>query len=88
MLLPDHPMVTLTDDQGRAELLNDAFAAKFTQPNVSAPPETLAYDVDALSCFHVLGTVGYTALKSVPANKAAVRAILVLALLSNVQMSW
>ena len=39
---------TVTDDQGRVELLNDAFARKFTQPNVTVLPDAPAYEVDCL----------------------------------------
>ena len=60
----------VTDDQGRAELLNDAFAAKFTSPEVSVLPEASFYDVDCLPCFHVSESVVRTALKSIPMNKA------------------
>ena len=44
---------TATDDQGRAELLNDTFAMKFTQPNVTVLPSAPAYEVDSLPHFHV-----------------------------------
>ena len=61
---------TVTDDQGRAELLNDAFAMKFTLPNVTVLPSAPAYEVDCLSCFHVTEAAVRAALKSVPTNKA------------------
>ena len=61
---------TVTDDQGRAELLNDVFAAKFTQPNVTVLPTAPVYELDSMSCFHVSEAVVLTALKSVPVSKA------------------
>ena len=61
---------TITDDQGRAELLNDVFAAKFTQPNVTVLPRAPDYDVDTLSRFYVCEEAVRTALKSAPVNKA------------------
>ena len=61
---------TITDDQGRAELLNDAFARKFTQLNVTALPNAPAYDVDSLPRLVVSEASVRAALKSVPANKA------------------
>ena len=61
---------TVTDDQGRAELLNDGFARKFTQPNVTVLPDAPAYEVDSLPRFHVSQSAVRAALKSVPVNKA------------------
>ena len=65
---PDGSVVT--DDQCRAELLNDAFASKFTDPRASVLPEAPSYDVDRLSRFCVSESAVRAALKSVPVNKA------------------
>ena len=61
---------TVSDDQGRADLLNVTFAAKFTTRDVSALPDTPAYGIDALPRFHVSEDAVRRALKSVPSNKA------------------
>ena len=61
---------TVTDDQGRAELLSQAFSAKFTQPNVTVLPEAPDFDIDNLSRLHVSEAAVRTALEAVPVNKA------------------
>ena len=61
---------TVTDDQGRAEPLNDVFAAKITQPNVAVLPRAPDYDVDTLSRFYVSEEAVRNSLKSVPVNNA------------------
>ena len=43
----------VTDDQGRIELLNDSFDARFTTQNATVFPSAPAYEVESLSRFHV-----------------------------------
>ena len=60
----------VTNDQDRAELLNSAFARKFTHPNVTVLPTAPAYHIGNLSRFNVSEAAVRAALKAVPTNKA------------------
>ena len=61
---------TVAKDQDRAELFNNTFAAKFSEPAPPAIPDAPVFDVDVLSQLHVSEESVRIALKSVPTNKA------------------
>lgn len=60
----------VTEDQARATVLNDAFAAKFTNPAVTGLPNTPDYPVDNLARLNVCESAVLAALKSVSPCKA------------------
>ena len=60
----------MTDDQARATVLNDAFAAKFTDPAAPLLPAAPEYPLDSLSQLHVGETEVLAALKAVSPYKA------------------
>ena len=60
----------ISDDIGRASLLNRAFASKFTDPNVSAYPAVTRHDLPALNRITVSVDRVCAVLKSIPATKA------------------
>ena len=60
----------VSDDLGRADLLNKAFAARFTDPRVQDFPDAPTYPIDALSRLHVSQAAVRAALAMVSPNKA------------------
>ena len=60
----------MTGDQARASLLNDTFAAKFTDPTVTRLPSSPVYQLDNLTRFHVTDAAVLAALKAVSPYKA------------------
>ena len=60
----------VTCDQARSSLLNDSFAAKFTDPAVTRLPFSPAYHLDNLTHFSVTDAAVLAALKSVSPYKA------------------
>ena len=65
-----HGNVTATTDKERAELLNRAFATKFTQPCVGTLPVAPQFDLSPLSEFGVSEGAVLRILESVKTNKA------------------
>ena len=59
----------VTDDRTRASVLNEAFAAKFTDPGVAELPDTVVYPVDVLSRICVSEAAVRKALLSVAPGK-------------------
>ena len=57
-------------DQGRANALNEAFAAKFAQPHVHSLPHASSYPIDNICRIHVSEAAVGAALAMVSPNKA------------------
>ena len=64
----DHELVS--DDQGRANALNEAFAAKFTQPHAHSLPDASSYAIDNMCRMQVSEAAVRAALELVSPNKA------------------
>ena len=60
----------ISDDHGRASLLNRVFAAKFSDPAVTAYPTVTQHHLPALNVISVAPDKVCAILKSIPANKA------------------
>ena len=60
----------MSDDQARADLLNEAFAAKFSDPGVHSFPDAPTYSIDAMNRLHVSEAAVRAALNMVSPNKA------------------
>ena len=68
LISPDGNQVTC--DQARASLLNDSFAAKFTDPSAPRLPPTPVHSLDSLAHFNVTEASVLAALKLVSPYKA------------------
>ena len=69
-VLYDSNRTLVSDDQARADSLNEAFAAKFSDPGVCSFPDAPTYPIDAMNRFHVSEAAVRAALDMVSPNKA------------------
>ena len=69
-VLYSHAHELVSDDEARANVLNEAFAAKFTDPHVDGAPRAPDYPVDTLCSMHVSEAAVSAALKLISPNKA------------------
>ena len=60
----------VSDDVDRANALNEAFAAKFTNPIINSPPHVTSYPIDIMSNIHVTESAVRAALAMVSPHKA------------------
>ena len=86
-VLYNHDRELVSDDTDRANVLNEAFGAKFSCPHVNTIPNTTSYPIENMHRMHISESAVRGALSMVGPNKACGTDNIALELSSNVETS-